>query len=193
MNILFLTICLMLLGACSSTPYKVVESMNDDSKPSWTNLEKVTWKDDGKVYALGFAEAEGSNVNLSALARVADNNGKVELGKLVSNEVSSVMQNTTTGVHYGGDASQFLGSEKSKVLMQELGTEKRYYQTLAYELSDDKVLVKTQYFSLVSLPEKTYKKLLDLYGNEFKKEQTQQAAEATSDQSASVVGSLINE
>jgi hypothetical protein len=183
----------MLLGACSSTPYKVVESMNDDSKPSWTNLEKVTWKDDGKVYALGFAEAEGSNVNLSALARVADNNGKVELGKLVSNEVSSVMQNTTTGVHYGGDASQFLGSEKSKVLMQELGTEKRYYQTLAYELSDDKVLVKTQYFSLVSLPEKTYKKLLDLYGNEFKKEQTQQAAEATSDQSASVVGSLINE
>jgi hypothetical protein len=193
MNILFLTICLMLLGACSSTPYKVVESMNDDSKPSWTNLEKVTWKDDGKVYALGFAEAEGSNVNLSALARVADNNGKVELGKLVSNEVSSVMQNTTTGVHYGGDASQFLGSEKSKVLMQELGTEKRYYQTLAYELSDDKVLVKTQYFSLVSLPEKTYKKLLDLYGNEFKKEQTQQATEATSDQSASVVGSLINE
>lgn len=193
MKILGLTICLMILGACSSKPYKVVESMNDDSKPSWTNLEKVTWKEDGKVYALGFAEAEGSNVNLSALARVADNNGKVELGKLVSNEVSSVMQNTTTGVHSGGDAAQFLGSEKSKVLMQELGTEKRYYQTLAYELSDDKVLVKTQYYSLVSLPEQTYKKLLDLYGNEVQKVQAEQTTEATAEQAASVVGSLVNE
>lgn len=180
MKIIILSLICLTLSACSSKSYKVVETLNDASKPSWANLEKVTWKEDGKVFALGFVEVEGFTANHSALARIADNNGKTEITKLISNDIGSSLQNTVNGTELSDQSSVYIGTEQSQVLMQELSTEKRYFEKVAYTISEDKVILKTQFYSLVSVSESTYKRFLELYRKEKLIEQVKEKSEAVS-------------
>ena len=111
-NFLLLTF-LIILASCSSSPYKVVESLDGNSKPSWASLGKTTWKEDGKVFAVGMSEGVEPD-RLIALMRIADNNAKTEITRLIANQVGVEFQNLEAGMRGEGSYS-FIGSEKSQV------------------------------------------------------------------------------
>lgn len=162
MKKLFIFATLSILTACSSTNYKVIEKMNDSSKPSWADLSKTTWKEDGKMWAIGFAEGD-QGASLSALARISDNNAKTELTRMISNDIGAVLQNTSEGVNSQSDQTRWIGTEKSQVWSNQVTPEKRYYEKKLYSNGTDTPTLKVEYYSLVSIPVTTYTELLSEY------------------------------
>lgn len=161
MKILSLLLLLSFVG-CSSSNYKVIETMNDDSKPEWANLSKTTWKADGRVWAIGFSEGDKS-ASISALSRISDNNAKTELTRMISNEIGAVLQNSSEGVSTQGDQSRWIGTEKSQVWSNQVTPEKRYYEKKLYSNGSDTPTLKVEHYSLVSIPEETYQDLISSY------------------------------
>lgn len=157
MRSLFLTITLFVLAACSSSPYKVVESLDNHSKPSWASLGKTSWKEDGKVWAVGMSEGIEPD-RIIPLMRIADNNAKIEVTRLLANDIGADFKNLESGMRGEGNYS-FLGSEKSQILVQELAPTERYYEKLVLKSKEDGP-VKIYFYSLVAMPEETYNRIL---------------------------------
>jgi hypothetical protein len=171
--------------SCSSSPQKVVYRMDDvGSKPDWATLSKSVWKKDGKYFAVGRADADNS-ANVTALARVADNNAKTELSRMIQNEVGVQFQNGAEGVH-GAGLVKFIGTESSLVNTQELIVEDRYFEKVAIDNGTEVPTMETHFYSLVSIPTSTVQKLfkdkedsnvseLKQVSEEFKNQVTEQA------------------
>lgn len=158
-SLIVISILLGLVG-CSSIPKdEVVQRMDDKSeRPSWATISKPTYVKDGLVYAIGVAEGS-SNAKLSALGRVADNNAKTELSRMVSNEIGVVFQNVEEGVE-GDNLSRFIGTEKSSLVAREISPEKRYWEkVLTHDEYGEKKL-KIKMYSLVSIKHVTLKKMV---------------------------------
>lgn len=147
------------VGCSSISKDEVVQRMDDRSdRPSWATISKPTYVEDGMVYAIGVAEGSG-NANLSALGRVADNNAKTELSRMVSNEIGVVLQNVEEGVE-GDNLSRFIGTEKSSLITREINPEKRYWEkVLTYDQDGEKKL-RIKMYSLVSIKHVSLKKMV---------------------------------
>lgn len=187
MKNLFILATLSILASCSSSNYKVIEKMNDSSKPGWADLSKTTWKEDGKLWAIGFAEGDQGS-NLSALARISDNNAKTELTRMISNDIGAVLQNTSEGVNSQSDQSRWIGTEKSQVWSNQVTPEKRYYEKKLYSNGTDTPTMKVEYYSLVSIPEGTYRELLAEYKRKREPANTSELTTAANAQFSQMVG-----
>lgn len=164
-NFIILAILATFFVSCSSTYKRTVYKMNDvSSKPSWANLEKTVWMDDGKHYAVGYVEAE-DGANMNALFKMAENNARTELTKTLSNEVVATSENSNTGTHSQDFSS--VSKEYSSVWNQGITPEKRYYEKVRYTYVDeDSKEIKVLVYALVSVSEKTYNELKTLSKNE---------------------------
>lgn len=151
-NLILLTLTLT-LAACSSSRYKVVESLNDKDTPSWASLGKTTWKKDGKVYAVGVAEGVEPD-RVTGLLRISDNNAKGEITRLIATEVGVDFKNIEAGLRGEGSFS-FIGSEKSMVSIQELGPEDRHFDKLQLK-DNENAPIKIYSYSLFAIPEQTF-------------------------------------
>lgn len=151
-----LTIAMIMVG-CSSSPYKVVETLDGKDKPSWATIEKTTWVDDGQVFAVGVAEGIDPD-RVTSLMKIADNHAKTEVTRMIANQLGVDMSVVEQGLRGEGSYS-FLGSEKSAVSVQELAPSSRYYEKFTLKDVED-APVKIMFYSLVTMPEATFKKLV---------------------------------
>lgn len=160
MRTLIAIVLLLGISACSSIQKdEVVQRMDDVSeRPSWATLSKPTYAKDGVVYAVGVAEGS-ADASISALGKVADNNAKTELSRMVTNEVGVVFQNVEEGVE-GSNLSRFVGTEKSLVAMREITPEKRYWEKVLSHDADGEKKIKMKMYSLVSVKHVTLKKMI---------------------------------
>jgi hypothetical protein len=160
MKYLILGSLLAIIAGCSSIPRDEVISRIDnlDEKPSWATISKPTYFKDGKVYAVGFAEAEG-DARVSALGRIADNNSKSEISRLVNNKIGVAFQNVEEGTG-GSGLSRFVGTEKSYVNTNEIIPEKRYWEKVKVYDENEKPSIKLRMYSLTYIERTTLKKLI---------------------------------
>lgn len=157
MKILSILAISIIMAGCSSNPYKVVESLDNKDKPSWATIEKTTWVDDGQVFAVGVAEGVEPD-RVTSLMKIADNHAKTEVTRMIANQLGVDLSVVEQGLRGDGSFS-FLGSEKSSVSVQELAPSSRYYEKLVLKDVDD-APVKIMFYSLVSMPESVFKKLV---------------------------------
>lgn len=159
MKLLCSLFLVILVSACSTTNYsdRTVARMNDvSSKPSWASIEKPVYRKNGKVYAIGFADATGS-ARVSALSRVSDNHARLEIIRLVQNSIGLVYQNVDEGVT-GEGTPRFVGTEKASVVTSNLIPEKRYYEKVLVTTEDGERVLRLHMYSLVSIKENSLRR-----------------------------------
>lgn len=152
-----LMLAIITLSACSSSPYEVVESLDGNDRPEWASIAKTSWKSDGYVHAVGIAEGVPAD-RVTALMRIADNNAKSEITRLMANEIGVDFKNIEAGLRGEGSYS-FIGTEKSFVSVQELAITGRHFENFKLKKVED-APVKTHFYTKVSIPEATYNRLI---------------------------------
>lgn len=156
----FLFICSAFLTSCSSYQEKVISRMDDVSdKPDWATLSKPVYEKEGKIWAVGL-ETGSANDKVTALSRIADNNARVELIKIVTNKVTSVFQNVQEGVSDGSELSRHMSTESSEVVTKNISPERKYWEKVLIPDENGEKVIKLRVFSLLSVPKSAIQKMI---------------------------------
>jgi hypothetical protein len=153
-------IFLLMLTACSSMGEKVLVRMDEaDSKPKWATLSKTMYVSKGNIYAVGFVEVPAGS-RISAAAKIADNNARLEIGRQVTNDMAFIFQNMEEGIGEGGQLARFYGSEVSKHMSHGIQTEKRYWEKVQSFDEDGEKTYKLRLYSLIFIKQSNMKKAI---------------------------------
>ncbi|MCK5882762.1 MAG: hypothetical protein KAG61_03670 [Bacteriovoracaceae bacterium] len=162
MKTLLYIITLISFISCSSFSEKIVSRMDGaDERPEWASEGKAMYEKNGRLYAVGYTEVSG-DARVSSAMRVADNNARHEVARLITNTTSYMFQNAEEGVDGGAEMARFYGNELSKYQSHGTRQESRYWErVLTFDSNEEKVL-KLRIYSLVSLTKKDVKKAIKL-------------------------------
>ena len=155
----FFLSCSIFAVSCSSVSEKRIASQDDDSKPSWANLDKSLVAKDGNLMILGFKELD-ADAKISAAFRMSDNSTRTELSKLIHNQFSTIFQNLEEGVGDEGEMARFYSSEVSKTSLRELRVTNRYWEKVQSFDRDGQKTYRLRVYSLAEIPESKLKKLI---------------------------------
>ncbi len=146
--------------ACSSIGERVLVRMDDVSeKPEWATLAKTTFPKDGNIMVVGYVEVP-ADARISAAVKLADNNARFEVSRMITNDMSFIFQNLKEGVLDGGDLSRFYGMEISKTIASDTVTEKRYWEKVETFDSYGEKVYKLRIYSLISIKSSTLRKAI---------------------------------
>jgi hypothetical protein len=159
MNNFILLICTMILVACSSVGDRKVASMDDASKPDWSNQQKSVTVKEGKIRILGFNELS-ADAKISAALRLADNAARAEFSKMIENNFSTITQNLEEGVTDEGGLTRTYSAEVSKTVIHELQIVHRYWEKVLVMDADGEKSMRLRTYSMAEIPEAKFKKLL---------------------------------
>lgn len=151
---------LVFFVSCSSVSEKVIQRMDDiNERPSWASISKTMFLKDGRVYSVGLSESEAS-ARISAASRIADNNARFEISRMITNESSFIFQNAEEGLDDGGQLSRFYGNELSKHVSHGVRQENRYWEKVRSFNQDGDEIYKLRLYSMVSIKESDLKKAI---------------------------------
>ncbi len=146
--------------ACSSIGERVLVRMDDvSSRPEWATLSKTTFPKEGKIMVVGYAEVP-ADARISAAVKLADNNARFEVSRMITNDMGFIFQNLKEGVLDGGDLSRFYGMEISKTLASDTVTEKRYWEKVETFDSYGEKVYKLRLYSLISIKSSTLRRAI---------------------------------
>lgn len=160
-----LTACAMfaVLSACSSAPKSGVEyagreevlSRIDElgSRPSWVTESEPFRVESGKVMSLGMTTVAADNVNLPAVYRISDSNGKAAISHAIEQRLEYVFQQGDQGTEIGANQVQFIATEGSKLTSSSLRATKHYWEKIRQVQENGQVALRMRVFSLVEMPE----------------------------------------
>ena len=96
-RIIFISLALALLGACSSGPKRVVLDSSSSDKPDWADSNKVSWKDDGKYFFRGNYTVRG-NERSNACIDLAKLNVKESLITEIQDELKGAIDSAQDSI-----------------------------------------------------------------------------------------------
>lgn len=154
----FLTLTLIfILTSCAS--YKdTVHTMDDSSKPSWVQLEKPTWEDDGKIYAVSIAEVDHDS-HYSSAKRVSDNTARTELAKIIKNKLVSTVE--VNEPDFKTKKYTLLSSEQVDLVVRKMVVEKNWFEIVEVDNLDETKRKEMHVYSLVSIKKEDLKKVAE--------------------------------
>lgn len=155
---ILLVLLTILISSCASHK-KVLYTMENRDKPEWATLTKTVWEEKGYIKAIGYTEGTTKS-NISALAQIADNNGKSEIVRLLSNQVGVVVENLHHGDSLDNSNYKFFGSEETLQSVRNLVSKERYYEYIAIDNGTDFPDKKIEFYSLVVIKKSDFKKAI---------------------------------
>ncbi len=160
MNKMILFLFAFLFTACSSIGERVLVRMDDvGQRPDWATLSKTTFPKDGKIMVVGYTEVP-ADARVSSAVKLADNNARFEISRMITNDMGFIFQNLKEGVLEGGDLSRFYGMEISKTIASDTVTEKRYWEKVETFDSYGEKVYKLRIFSLISVKTSTLRRAI---------------------------------
>jgi hypothetical protein len=131
--------------------------MEDMDRPEWASLSKTVWFDGDSIKAIGYAEGNPKS-NISALAQIADNNGKSEILRLINNKVGTIVQNVQKGDVVDNRNFEFYGSEEVVENVRKLLSKNRYYELVSTENGTEVPDMKIEFYSLIEIKKSDFTK-----------------------------------
>lgn len=159
MNNFILLICTLILVSCSSLGDRKIASMDDVSKPDWTNQQKSVSLKDGKIRILGFNEVS-ADAKISAAMRLSDNSARSELSKMIENNFSTITQALEEGLTDEGGLTRTYSAEVSKTVIRELPIVQRYWEKVLVTDADGEKTIRLRTYSMAEIPESKFKKMI---------------------------------
>lgn len=104
------TVVALSLGACSSSPKRVVLDQSSSDKPSWTESNKLVWEKDGDVYLKATHTVRG-NDRANGCVDLAKLDAKENLISEIKNEVKGSIDNAQQSIAV--DSEVVLGKVRS--------------------------------------------------------------------------------
>ena len=160
-SILFLMLSVLFLTSCSSHK-SVLYTMEDRDKPEWASLSKTVWEKGDTIYSVGYTEGNPKS-NMSALAKIADNNARTEIVRLLSSKVGVILENNQFGDTLDNSNFKFYGTEESLVEIKKLQAKERYYEKVALDNGTDIPDIKYEFYSLVAIKKSDFKKAMETH------------------------------
>ena len=157
-----LIILVIVLGASCSTVFQervLVRSDDLSERPSWAQVGVTNFVKEGRLFVVGLAEHD-VNSRIPAVARIADNNARFEISRMITNDLAFIFQNMEEGVGEGGDLSRMYASEISKHMAHGIRQEKRYWEKVQTFDSEGERVVKLRVYSLASIKESDIKRAI---------------------------------
>ena len=155
------------LTACSSAPKSGIEHQGEErvlsriddlsSRPDWLRESEPFRIESGKVLSLGMTTVAVDNTNLSAVYRIAENNGKASVSHAIEQRLDFVFQQATEGTNIDQSQVQFIGAEASKLTTSSLRPSKRYWEKVAMVQENGQSVLRYRVFALVEMPEQDFK------------------------------------
>lgn len=151
---------MVLIKSCASVSEKTVVRMKGhDEAPEWASLSKSTYVKSDRLYSVGFTEVN-ANARISAAFRISDNNARFEISREVTDDMAFIFQNLEEGLDDSGTLARFYGTEVSKLIVQNIRQEKRYWEKVqSFDDSGERVY-KLRLYSLVSIRKSDLKKAI---------------------------------
>ena len=155
-------IALFLLNACASVGERTIVRMKGHSEaPEWATLSQSTYIKSDRLYSVGFTEVN-AGARISAAFRVSDNNARFEISREVTNDMAFIFQNLEEGLDDSGTLARFYGTEVSKLIVQNIRQEKRYWEKVQSFDESGEVIYKLRLYSLVSIKKSDLRKAVKM-------------------------------
>lgn len=152
---------LAMLTSCASGPKDKVLVRSDDlsERPSWAKFEATAFLKEGRLFVVGISETD-VDAKIPAVARIADNNARFEVSRVITDDLSFIFQNMEEGVTDNAELTRFYASEISKHVSHGIRQEKRYWEKVETFDSEGEKKLKLRVFSLASIKESDLKKAI---------------------------------
>lgn len=143
-----------------TTPDKVLARIDGlTERPNWFSESEAFVIRNGEVASLGSSTIPGDQ-RIEAAIRIAENNAKAGLCKVLEQRLEFVFQNAEEGASVDATQARFIGSEACKLTTSSMRPGRIYWEKVATTSERGERLARYRVFATITMPEAEFKQAI---------------------------------